>query len=107
MPKGFSNGIFDIAQSSINISKKRLGYSKFKENEDFGHNMVSKLTSAKNNQSHFKTKILENFLSWNWFVALEWSFSILGKDFWKKLAQNWTFSYKKIDFFLLSLVKTA
>ena len=63
VPKGFSYGTFDIAQSSINISKKRLGYSKFKENEDFGHSMVSKLTSAKNNQSHFKTKILENFFT--------------------------------------------
>ena len=48
VPKGFSYGIFDIAQSSINIPKKRLGYSRFKENEDFGHSMESKLTSAKN-----------------------------------------------------------
>ena len=58
--KGFSYGIFDIAQSSINIPKKRLGYSRFKENEDFRHSMESKSTSAKNKQILFETKILEN-----------------------------------------------
>ena len=46
--------IFFSKRASGMLIKKHV--LRFKENEDFGHSMESKSTSAKNKLSHFKTK---------------------------------------------------
>ena len=54
-----------------------------------------------------KRRFWRIFLSWNWIFVLDRKPSILGKDFWKNLAQNWAPSFKKIDFYLLTPFKIA